>query len=155
MADKDSPGNIRPWLKPRSTKYWVRWDTHEVRISKRWYVDDDGSQESVQNVWVNLLKLWNPKQAFSNWIMDIKQKQVFKISYGIQEPVTPTDNLPFAGLVRSRVDDWDRLWLQGIHQESLMRINRAEPFIAALQAVEVDQTPQVKFQVRAGAQHIL
>ncbi len=154
-AEKDSPDNIRPWLTPQETKYWLRWDTHEIRISKRWYVDDDGSQESVQNVWVDLLKMWNPKQAFSNWVMDIKQKPVFKISYSIQETETPTDNLPFAQRVQSLVDDWDRLWLQGIGQESLMRYNRAEPYIAALEVVEVDQTPQVEFQIRDGAHHTL
>ncbi len=149
MADKDSPENILPWLTPKGTRYWLRWDTQEVRISKKWYIDDDGSQESVQNVWINLGKLWIPKRAFSNWIMEIRQKPVFKISYGIQEQVTtqvtPPDNLPFARRVQSLVDDWDRLWLQGIGQEGLMRYDRTEPYIAALQVVEVERTPQVEF----------
>jgi hypothetical protein len=158
-ADKDSPENILPWLTPKGTRYWLRWDTHEVRISKKWYVDDDGSQESVQNVWVNLAKLWNPDRAFSNWIMKVRQKPVFKISYGIQEQVTaqvsPADNLLFARRVQSLVDDWDRLWLQGIGQEGLMRYDRAEPYIAALQVVEVEKTPEVEFQICDRAHHTL
>jgi hypothetical protein len=155
-AEKGSPHNIRPWLKPRTKKYWLRWDTHEIRISKKWYVDDDGSDESVKNVWVKLLKLWKPKQAFSSWAIKIKQKPVFKISYGFKEiEDQPAENLPLAKDVRSAVDDWDRLWLQGIGQPELMRYTRAEPYIAALQVVQVHQTPQLEFQIRDRAHHTL
>jgi hypothetical protein len=152
-----SPDNIRPWLTPQERHYWLRWDTHEIRISKEWYVDKDGSPESVKNVWVNLARLWNPEQAFHNWqIGDLEQKPVFKISYGFKEiEDQPAENLPVADSVRSAVDDWDRLWLQRIGQPELMRYTRADPYIAALQVVQVHQTPQVEFQIRDRAHHTL
>src|SRR5439155_10057009 len=34
-ANKYSPDNIRPWLTPQEKEYWLRWDTHEIRISKK------------------------------------------------------------------------------------------------------------------------
>lgn len=155
-AEKGSPHNLRPWLKSRTQKYWLRWDTHEIRISKTWYVDDDGSQESIKNVWVNLWKLWDPKQAFSSWAINIKQKPVFKISYGFKEiEDQPEENAPLADAVRNAVDDWDSHWLQGIGQPELMRYTRAEPYIAALQVVQIHQTPQVEFQIRDPAHHTL
>jgi hypothetical protein len=45
-----SPDNIVPWLTPREKGHFLRWETHEIKITKKWYVDADRSQESVQNV---------------------------------------------------------------------------------------------------------
>src|SRR5260370_28564484 len=77
-----SPENMRPWFTPRENRHYLRWDTHEIKITKKWYVDAERSQESVQNVSVNLWKLWNPQKAFEKWKMNSEQKPYLKIDYG-------------------------------------------------------------------------
>src|SRR5262249_2315967 len=133
----DSPDNIRPWLIAQQTTYRLRWDTHEIRISKKWYVDDgDRSEVSVKNVSVNLAKLWNPNEAFRDWIMRTDQKPFIKISYGIREQPAEADNLALARQMQSQVENWDRLWLKAMGQKDDLPHNRTEPYVAALQVVQ-------------------
>jgi hypothetical protein len=158
-----SPDNIRPWLTPQENKYLLRWDTHEIRISKKWYVDArDRSEESVMNVsvsLVDLLKLWKPKQAFADWVMKADQKPLLKISYGIKEQPAEEENLPLARELAQElqlaVEDWDRLWLKAMDQKDDVPHNRTEPYVAALQVVQDHDTAHVEFQIRDWTDHAL
>ena len=155
-ATNDSSDSIRPWLTPKQTKHWLRWDTHEIKVSKKWYVDvRDRSEESVKNVSVNLLKLWIPKQAFRDWVVNVDQKPFLKISYGIKEQPTDAENLPLASDLRSAVEGWDRLWLQTMSQRDDVPHNRTEPYVAALQVVQEHQTPHIEFEIRDWTDHAL
>ena len=66
---------------------------------------------------MNVLKLWNPKQAFRDWVMEVEQKPFLKISYGIKEQPADADDLPLAKELQSEVENWDRLWLKAMSQE--------------------------------------
>lgn len=155
-AKNDPSDNIRPWLTPRQTKHWLRWDTHEIRVSKKWYVDvRDRSEESVKNVSVNLLKLWIPREAFRDWIVNVDQKPFLKISYGIKEQPTDAEDLPLARDLRLAVEDWDRLWLKAMSQKDDLPHNRTEPYVAALQVVQEHQTPHIEFEIRDWTDHAL
>jgi hypothetical protein len=152
VADKDSPANIEPWLTTKKNKYWLRWDTHDVRVSKKWYVDArDRSQESVKNISMSVAKLWNLKHAFDNWKMTADQKPLLKIAYGIKE--LPDDNLPLALAVRSIVEEWDYLWLKAMNQKDDVPHNRIEPYVAVLQVVQEHQTPHVELEIRDWTDH--
>ena len=153
------PDNLSPWLTPRENRYLLRWDTHEIRISKKWYVDDDRSQESVKNVSVDygkLWQLWNLEHAFRKWVMITAQKPLLKISYGITGEPTDAENLHLASDVRSAVEGWDHLWLKALGQEGQsdeIPHVRTEPFVAALQLVEDHLGPHLEFQIRDWTDH--
>ena len=154
------PDNLSPWLTPRENRYLLRWDTHEIRISKKWYVDDDRSQESVKNVsldYEKLWQLWNLKRgAFRKWGMITAQKPLLKISYGITGEPSDAETLPLASDVRSAVEGWDHLWLKALGQEGQtdeIPHVRTEPFVAALQLVEDHLGPHLEFQIRDWTDH--
>jgi hypothetical protein len=153
-----SPNNILPWLKPRENYYYVRWDTHEIKITKRWYLDAERSQESVKNVRVNLGKLWRPNEAFSDWVMFSEQKVMFKIDYGVLKgqpaaaapnPDSNTANPIFTeSALRDLVEEWDRIWTTAMDQKDFIGHKRTEPYIAAIQMVQDRSALHLEFQIR-------
>jgi hypothetical protein len=151
-----SPDNIRPWLTPRLNSHYLRWDTHEIKITKKWYVDAERSQESVQNVSVDLARLWNPKKAFRKWEMKTEQKALLKIDYGVgkQGSGTPDEDSPAVDSVfkesqiRDVVEEWDKVWTAAMDQRDVIGHKRTEPYVAAIQLVEDRSTPHFEFQIR-------
>ena len=108
---------------------------------------------------MNLAKLWNPREAFRDWIINAYQRPLFKISYGIKEQPTEVENLPstqqLAQELQSAVEDWDRLWLKAMDQKDDVPHNRIEQYVAALQVVQDHQTAHVEFEIRDWTDHAL
>jgi hypothetical protein len=155
--DLFSPDNIRPWLTPRLNSHYLRWDTHEIKITKKWYVDAERSQESVQNVSVDLARLWNPKEAFRKWVMKTEQKALLKIDYGglgkqvseaPDEDSAAVDSVFKEPQIRDVVEEWDKVWTTAMDQKDLIGHKRTEPYVAAIQLVEDRSTPHFEFQIR-------
>jgi hypothetical protein len=155
--DLPSPENIRPWLTPRETCHYLRWDAHEIRITKKWYVTADRSQESAQTVWIDLAKLGKPGQAFAQWQMTSELKALFKIDYGIgpQAADTPA-NSPGSAVssafnesdFRNIVEQWDEIWTKAMDQKDIIGPKRTDPYLAAIQIVSDRSTPHLDFQIR-------
>lgn len=131
--------DIAPWLTPQENKYLLRWDTHEVRVTKKWYVTNDRSPEFVQNVSVNGLQLWNPKEAFREWkIKTTELTPLFKISYGIPS-LEPRNDKPgdddLGQAVKSTIEEWDSAWTKALFGGSADP-DRTDPYVVALEVVD-------------------
>jgi hypothetical protein len=145
-----SPENIQLWLKLRLTRHFLRWETHEIKITKKWYLESkDRSQESVQNVSVDW-KLWNPDRAFEKWGMKSELRPFLKIRYGLggQGSSSP---FPDSGLTPAElpgyVDEWDRLWASVFDQTDVIGHKR-EPYVAAVELVQDASSVYLDFQIR-------
>ena len=156
--DLPSPENIRPWLTPRETCHYLRWDTHEIKVTKKWYVDADRSPESIQIVSVDFGQLWKPGQAFSRWQMTSELKALFKIDYGagVQTPEATTNgpgSAPAAAAFneadfRNIIEQWDEIWTNAMDQKDVIGHKRTDPYLAAIQIVSDRSTPHLDFQIR-------
>ena len=156
--DLPSPENIRPWLTPRETCHYLRWVTHEIKVSKEWYVTADRSPESAQTVSVDFGKLWNPGKAFARWQMTSELKAPFKIDYGTgaQTPAATTNGPGSApansafneGDFRNIIEQWDAIWTSAMDQKDIIGPKRTDPYLAALQIVTDRSTPHLDFQIR-------
>ena len=157
----NSPENIRPWLKPRENRHFLRWETHEIKITKKWYVDSDRSQESVQNVSVNFGKFLDPKEAFNKWRMESEQKPYLKIDYGglgrpsgdVTPSLNPDSTLPSEALfaeseLRKLVEEWDLTWTAALDQTDVIGHKRTEPYVAGIQMVQDRSILYFDFQIR-------
>jgi hypothetical protein len=154
----ESPNNILPWLTPLLNKHWLRWDTHEIKIAKKWYVDAERSQESVRNVSVNIWKLWNPRNAFDKWEMKTEQRAYFKIDYGFlgaQPEATPpstgygTGDFTFnEPAFRNLAEEWDQTWTTAMDQKDVIGHKRTELYVAAIQMVQDRSVLHLEFQIR-------
>jgi len=156
--DLPSPENIRPWLTPRETCHYLRWDTHEIKVSKQWYVTADRSPESAQTVSVDFGKLWNPAQAFGRWQMTSELKPLYKIGYGAgaQTPDATTSGPTAAPAssafnesdFRNIIEQWDEIWINALDQKDVIGHKRSDPYLAAIQIVSDRSTPHLDFQIR-------
>jgi len=154
-----SPENIRPWLKPQTKGHWLRWDTHEIKVTKKWYVDADRSQESIQNVFVDFGQFCSPRKAFEKWFMQTEQRPYLKIDYGgrgqekelnppTADPAVPSD-IPFTeDELNDLVEAWDQVWTTAFDQKDVYGHKRTEPYIARLQLIEDRSASYFEFQIR-------
>jgi hypothetical protein len=156
----NSPENIQPWLKARKKIHFLRWEMHEIKITKKWYVDADRSQESVQNVSVDLKKLLKlaPGEAFAKWKMESEQRPHLKIDYGLgrkEDAAAPAPDSTVTGDIRftetelkELVEVWDQIWTSALDQKDVVGHKRTEPYIAGIQLVQDRSTPYLEFQIR-------
>ncbi len=128
--------NVVPWLTPHENQYFLRWDTHEIKVSKKWYVTNDRSQEFVQNVSVPGLQLWNPAKAFRHWRTTAELKPLFKIT-------SSPGNDKLAQAVNSAVQGWDFAWTKALFGGPADP-DRTDPYEAVLQVVN----GHVELQIR-------
>jgi hypothetical protein len=131
--------DIAPWLTPQENKYLLRWDTHEIKVTKKWYVTNDRSSEFVQNVSVSALHLWNPKEAFRRWnIKTTELTPLVKISYGIPS-LEPRDDKPgddeLGQAVKSTIEEWDSAWTKALFGGAADP-DRTDPYVVALEVVD-------------------
>jgi hypothetical protein len=119
--------DIDAWLTPQENQYFLRWDTHEIKVSKKWYVTKDGSQEFVKNVSV---LWWNPAKAFGQWKIETTGlRPLFKISYGIDSREPRDDeagNDELGQAVKSAVQRWDSAWNNVLGQSG--DYDRTDPY---------------------------
>jgi hypothetical protein len=131
--------DINAWLTPQPNRYFLRWDTHEIKVRKNWYVTKDGSPEFVKNVLVHGLQLWwNPAEAFREWKIDTTGlRPLFKISYGIPS-AEPRDGEPrldeLGQAVKYAVQRWDFAWNNMLGQSA--DYDRTDPYVVELQVVD-------------------
>ena len=145
-----SPENIRLWLKRRETYHLLRWENHEIKITKKWYLESkDRSQEFVQNVSVDW-KLWNPDRAFAKWGTKSELRPFLKIHYGIgglgSSAPFPDSSLTPAELP-GYVDEWDLLWASVFDQTDVIG-HKKEPYVAAVELVQDGASVYLDFQIR-------
>ena len=154
--DLPSPENIRPWLTPRETCHYLRWDTHEIKVSKKWYVAADRSPESAQTLSVDLAQWWNPRKAFAGWQMTSELKALFKIDYAAGQTPETTTNGPGAAAsssfteadFRNFIEQWDEIWTNAMDQKDVIGHKRTDPYLATIQIVSDRSTPHLELQIR-------
>ena len=111
--DSDEPP--REWLLNQRHRLHLRWDTHEIRVAKKWYVTGDWRPEASGTVTLDWL---DPMHLFKGWKMEEKELvPLIRIVSGrvLQDdipghnasapPTAPTENPPDP--VRPLIASWD------------------------------------------------
>lgn len=159
VENLDSPENLLPWLTAQRRNHFLRWETHEIKITKKWYVDNERSQESVQNVSVDLSEIWSPKKAFAKWEMKAEQKPYIRIDYGgagskdrdpklADESGAGSDTAFTNAELRGFVEEWDEIWAAALADTDVVGHKRMDLYVAAVALAEDQSSPYLTFQIR-------
>ncbi len=149
-----SPANIQPWLTPWVRKHYLRWETHEIKVTKKWHVDNNQSEESRDNVFVDLVHLWNPAKAFDKWTMKAALRPRLKIATGgpgAQHASTPSESdetTLTAEEFKELVGQWNDIWTAVFDDKDLTGSRLTEHYTAALFMDRERIDTSLKFQIR-------